>query len=223
MSPPRVPWSQALGIPLNVVMFLLLMVMGWGNVAGFFAHPVRVGVVVIHLAMIPVMTLATSGRSRGLASVPDWKPFFPLLVFHSLFTAYLMPYMDARDLWVLPGGDATRWIGLVLLAIGASLRIVPMLTLGRRFVSTVAIQPGHTLHTSGLYATLRHPSYLGILLMDLGFAGVFRSVVALLLLPLVVWMFKRRMDVEEAFLMEQFGEEYRTYMGRTARLLPGFY
>ena len=218
-----VPWPQLLGIPLNVIMFLFLMVLGWGSVHGFFAHPVRVGVVAVHLAMIPVMTLATSGRSRGVASAPDWKPFFPLLVFHSLFTAYVMPYMDARDLWVLPGGDATRWIGLTLLATGASLRIGPMLTLGRRFVSTVAIQPEHTLHTSGLYATLRHPSYLGILLMDLGFAGVFRSVVALLLLPLVLWMFVRRMDVEEAFLVERFGDPYRTYMGRTARLLPGIY
>ena len=46
-SAPR-SWSwpglrQALGIPLNVALFLLLMVMGWGSAAGFFAHPVRVG------------------------------------------------------------------------------------------------------------------------------------------------------------------------------------
>jgi hypothetical protein len=33
-----------LGIPLNVLLFLLLMVMGWGSWSGFFAHPVRVGV-----------------------------------------------------------------------------------------------------------------------------------------------------------------------------------
>ena len=216
-------WRQLLGIPLNVLLFLLLMVMGWGSWDGFFAHPVRVGVVVLHLLMIPVMTWSTSGRSRGLKSAPDWRPFFPLLVFHSLFTAFLMPYMDARDLWVLPGGDVTRWAGFTVLALGVTLRLGPMLELGRRFVSVVAVQEGHTLHTSGFYAAVRHPSYLGILLMDLGFAGVFRSVVALALMPVVFWMFKRRMDVEEGFMIDHFGAGYRDYMGRTKRILPGAY
>jgi protein-S-isoprenylcysteine O-methyltransferase Ste14 len=79
------------------------------------------------------------------------------------------------------------------------------------------------LHTRGFYTLVRHPSYLGILLMDLGFAGVFRSVVALALMPVVFWMFKRRMDVEEAFMGEQFGAGYRDFMARTARILPGVY
>jgi protein-S-isoprenylcysteine O-methyltransferase Ste14 len=219
----RTSLAQAIGIPLNVLLFLLLMIMGWGSWSGFFADPVRVGVVVLHLVMIPVMTWSTSGRSKGLKHVPDWRPFFPLLVFHSLFTAYVMPYMDARDLWVLPGGDALRWTGFALLTAGVVLRLGPMLELGRRFVSVVAIQPEHTLHTRGFYARVRHPSYLGIVLMDLGFAGVFRSAIALLLLPVVFWMFSRRMDVEEAFLLEQFGAEYRAYMERTRRLLPGVY
>jgi protein-S-isoprenylcysteine O-methyltransferase Ste14 len=218
-----ISWRQAIGIPLNVLLFLLLMVMGWGSWAGFFAHPVRVGVVVLHVIMIPVMTFSTSGRSRGLKHSPDWRPFFPLLVFHSLFTAFVMPYMDARDIAVLPGGDALRWTGFVILTIGVALRLGPMLELGRRFVSVVAVQEGHTLHTSGFYRLVRHPSYLGIILMDLGFAGVFRSMIALALMPVVFWMFKRRMDVEEAFMQEQFGASYRDYMARTARLLPGAY
>ncbi|HET9325681.1 MAG TPA: isoprenylcysteine carboxylmethyltransferase family protein [Candidatus Eisenbacteria bacterium] len=218
-----VSWRQAIGIPLNVFLFLFLMVMGWGSWQGFFSHPVRVGVVILHLLMIPVMTFSTSGRSKGLKHSPDWKPFFPLLVFHSLFTAFLMPYMDARDQWVLPGGDALRWAGFLVLALGVSLRLGPMLELGRRFVSVVALQPDHTVHTGGFYTWVRHPSYLGILLMDLGFAGVFRSAVALALMPVVIWMFKRRMDVEEAFMVDQFGGEYRDYMGRTRRIVPGVY
>ncbi len=221
--PRAVPWKQLVGIPLNVLLFLLLMVMAWGSWRGFFAHPVRVGVVAIHLVMLPVMTLCTSGRSRGVRHAPDWRPFFPLLVGHTLFTAWVMPYMDARDLWVLPGGDALRWAGLVLLAAGAALRLWPMLVLRGRFASVVALQEEHRLETAGIYALSRHPSYTGIMLMDVGFAGVFRSAAALLLLPVVLWMFRRRMDVEEAFLIGEFGEEYRAYMRRTARLVPGIY
>lgn len=219
----HVSWKQAIGIPLNVLLFLFLMTMGWGSVSGFLGHPVRVGVVALHLLMIPIMTLATSGRSRGLKHAPDWRPFFPLLMGHSLFTCLVMPYMDARNLYVLPGGDLTRWIGFALLAAGVMLRLGPMVELGRRFVSVVAVQPDHTLHTNGFYRWVRHPSYLGILLMDLGFAGVFRSSVALVLMPVVFWMFRRRMDVEEGFMVEQFGDPYRTYMGHTARLMPGLY
>ena len=134
-----------------------------------------------------------------------------------------MPYMDARDLGVLPGGDALRWMGLTVLVAGVALRLGPMLELGRRFVSVVAVQPEHTLHTRGFYARIRHPSYLGILLMDVGFVGVFRSTLGLALLPVVFWMFRRRMDVEETFMVEQFGTEYRAYMERTRRILPGVY
>ena len=59
--------------------------------------------------------------------------------------------------------------------------------------------------------------------MDLGFAGIFRSSVAVLLLPIVFYMFKKRMDIEESLLIEEFGEEYREYMKRSARLMPGVY
>jgi len=218
-----IAWKQAIGIPLNVLAFLFLMVLAWGSWSGFFAHPARTGVVVVHLLMLPVMTFCTAGRSRGVRHAPDWKPFFPLLTAHSLFTAWVMPYMDARDIWVLPGGDALRWTGLALLSLGAFLRVLPMLTLGRRFASVAAIQEEHRLHTDGIYALARHPSYLGILLLDLGFACVFRSAVALLLMPVVIWMFVKRMDVEETLLLEQFGDTYRAYMERSARLLPGIY
>ena len=219
----RTSVAQAIGIPLNVLLFLLLMVMAWGSWGGFFSHPVRVSVVALHLIMIPVMTLSTSGRSKGLKHSADWKPFFPLLMFHSLFTAWVMPYKDARSIAVLPGGDVTRWAGLVVLTAGVALRLGPMLELGKRFVSVVALQPGHSLHTGGFYERVRHPSYLGILLMDLGFAGVFRSALALALMPVVFWMFRRRMDVEEAFMVEQFGIEYREYMEHTKRIIPGVY
>jgi hypothetical protein len=53
MSTSRVPpWRQLVGIPLNVLFFLLLMVLAWGSWPGFVASPVRVGVIVLHLLMI---------------------------------------------------------------------------------------------------------------------------------------------------------------------------
>jgi len=220
---PKIPMRQWVGIPLTVGTFILLMAMGWGDLSGFFAHPARVGLVLMLIVAAPVMTACTGGRDRGVGHQRDDWWFFPALVFHSLFTCLAMPYMDARELWTLPGGDITRWIGFALFAAGVLLRLAAMLALGRRFVSVIAVQADHTLYTGGLYSAIRHPSYMGIFLMDLGFAGVFRSAPALALMPLVFVMFARRMDAEERFLTERFGEEYRTYQSRSARLWPGVY
>ncbi len=219
----KLPVRQLVGIPLTVGSFILLMAMGWGDLAGFFAHPARAGLVVLLIIATPVMTACTSGRDRGVGSKRDVWWFFPALVFHSLFTCLVMPYMDVRNLWTLPGGDITRWVGLALFAAGVFLRLGAMLALGRRFASVIAVQEGHTLYTGGLYSAIRHPSYLGILFMDLGFAGVFRSALALALMPLVFVMFARRMDVEERFLVDRFGDEYEGYRTRSARLWPGVY
>jgi protein-S-isoprenylcysteine O-methyltransferase Ste14 len=214
------PIRQLVGIPLTVATFLLLMFMGWGSVSGFLAHPVRVLTAALFVAATPVMAVCTSGRSRGVGHEPDVPWFFPALVFHSLFTCLAMPWMDARDVWTLPGGDAVRWSGLALFAAGIGLRAAAMLALGRRFASVVALQPDHALRTDGLYGVVRHPSYLGIFLMDLGLAGVFRSALALAVLPLVFAMFAHRMRIEECFMAERFGDTYRAYAARVPALWP---
>ena len=48
------------------------------------------------------------------------------------------------------------------------MRIWPIFVLGRRFSGLVAIQPGHELVTDGIYGVIRHPSYLGLIVMTLG-------------------------------------------------------
>src|SRR5262245_65071541 len=50
-----------------------------------------------------------------------------------------------------------------------------MRSLWHRISALFAIQPGHTFVTSGLYAVVRHPSYLGGLIALVGWAVVFRS------------------------------------------------
>jgi protein-S-isoprenylcysteine O-methyltransferase Ste14 len=95
--------------------------------------------------------------------------------------------------------------------------------LGRRFSGLVAIQPGHTLVTSGVYAVIRHPSYLGLLVNSLGWALAFRSAVGVLLTTLMIPPVVARIRAEEALLRAQFGDEYVAYCGRTSRLIPGLY
>jgi len=85
-------------------------------------------------------------------------------------------------------GDAVRWIGVVLNALGGALRIYPVFVLGRRFSGLVAIQPGHTLVTDDIYGVLRHPSYLGLILNALGWVLVFRSGVGEVHCSAAIWI-----------------------------------
>ena len=98
-----------------------------------------------------------------------------------------------------------------------------MFVLGRRFSGLVAIQPGHTLVTSGVYGIIRHPSYLGLLVGSLGWALAFRSGVGVLLTALTIPPLVARIRAEERLLHTQFGDEYDAYRSRTSRLLPGIY
>jgi protein-S-isoprenylcysteine O-methyltransferase Ste14 len=60
----------------------------------------------------------------------------------------------------------------------------------------VAIQPGHTLVTTGIYRIIRHPSYLGLLVDSLGWALVFRSGVGMLLTALLIPLLLARIRAE---------------------------
>ena len=103
------------------------------------------------------------------------------------------------------------------------MRLWPVFVLGRRFSGLVAIQPGHTLMTSGMYRAIRNPSYLGLLVLSSGWALAFRSVVGVLLVALMIPPLIARIHSEEALLRAQFGEEYAAYCARTWRLIPGLY
>ena len=128
----------------------------------------------------------------------------------------------AKELWTIDG-DTIRWLGVALFAAGGALRIWPVFVLGNRFSGLVAIQPGHTLVTSGIYGVIRHPSYLGLLINSLGWSLAFRSGVGVLLTVLLIPPLLARIDAEENLLYSQFGDNYNAYRSHTWRLIPGIY
>jgi protein-S-isoprenylcysteine O-methyltransferase Ste14 len=139
-----------------------------------------------------------------------------------LVYAWMVPYLDHRDVWVVDG-DAARWLGVAVLAVGGVLRVWPMFVLGRFFSGLVAIQPHHELVTHGPYRFVRHPSYLGMLLGFAGWALVFRSALGLAVVPFAVWFVLQRIAAEEHWLISHFGAAYEEYRSRTACLVPGLY
>jgi protein-S-isoprenylcysteine O-methyltransferase Ste14 len=77
---------------------------------------------------------------------------------------------------------------------------------------------------AGPYSLLRHPGYLGNILMWLGAAlatGNWITLDLAVLTMLTAYLY--RIHSEEAMLRTAFGEEFENYQARTWRLIPRFY
>lgn len=117
-----------------------------------------------------------------------------------------------------------RYVVVSLMALGLAIRWTAILTLGRSFSVNVAIHATQTLHRTGLFRYMRHPSYTGMLLMFLALGLDTRNWIGLaviVVLPIAALLY--RMHVEEAALTGAFGSEYVEYSKTTKRLIPGLY
>ena len=115
-----------------------------------------------------------------------------------------------------------RAAGLIVMWLGLAIRVWAVAALGRAFRTTVEVDPGQAIVSSGPYRWVRHPSYTGLLLIVAGFGlavGNWLALAACLALPLPAVL--RRIHVEEAELTRVLGEPYRAYRRRTKRLIPG--
>ena len=202
--------------------YLGLAILGWGGLATFFAHPSRIALTIVLFALSGAALFSGGNLSPGEHEDRANRWVIAAFGLIGLLAAYLPAYTERKEFWTLDG-DAVRWLGVALFAAGGALRIWPVFVLGRRFSGLVAIQPGHTLVTSGVYGIIRHPSYLGLLLNSLGWALAFRSAVGVLLVACLIPPLVARIRAEEALLRSEFGAEYDTYRGRTWRLVPGLY
>jgi protein-S-isoprenylcysteine O-methyltransferase Ste14 len=205
-----------------VLAYLGLAILGRGGFAAFFSHPALVALTVATFALAGVALLSQGNLSAGEREDRANRWVITAFGLIGLLNAYLPAYTDRIGFWTLDG-DSTRWFGVALFVAGGALRISPVFVLGSRFSGLVAIQPGHTLVTDGVYAVIRHPSYLGLLVNSLGWALAFRSGVGVLLTVLLLPPLLARIRAEEALLRSQFGSEYDTYCRRTSRLIPGVY
>ncbi|WP_066734623.1 isoprenylcysteine carboxylmethyltransferase family protein [Cupriavidus sp. D384] len=200
--------------------YLALPIAGWGGVGAYFANPARTAAAIATMGMAVIAIFSGGNLSTGERE--DRGNRWVLIAFGvlGLLAGYVPALTDRLNFWTI-GDEAVRWIGLALFVIGGTLRLWPVFVLGNRFSGLVAIQPGHTLVTTGIYGVIRNPSYLGFVVSSLGWVLVFRSVLGVLLTVLMLWPLVARIRAEETLLHEQFGDEYARYCARTWRMLPG--
>jgi protein-S-isoprenylcysteine O-methyltransferase Ste14 len=199
-----------------------LVILIEGGFDAFFSHPPLVALAVLLVILLIVSLFSPANLSSGEREDRANRWVFVAFGLLAVLLAVAPAYTDRIGFWTIDG-DATRWAGVALVAIGFALRLWPVFVLGHRFSGLVAIQPGHQLVTNGIYTIIRNPSYLGLLIGAVGWALAFRSAVGIILALLNLVPLVARMNSEEALLRSQFGTEYEAYYRRTWRLIPWLY
>jgi protein-S-isoprenylcysteine O-methyltransferase Ste14 len=136
--------------------------------------------------------------------------------------AWLPVIFDFGRLVIL-GGWLT-WMGVAIMISGVIFRQYAISTLGKFFTSTIQIKKDHELIQTGPYRYIRHPSYLGILIISLGLGIAMANWISLILcivLPTIGLM--QRVQFEEKELELHFGKQYQDYRKNTWRVIPHIY
>lgn len=121
-------------------------------------------------------------------------------------------------LW--PGTPAVLWAGVALTALGVGISISARFTLGANWSGVVTLKQGHELIRKGLYRSIRHPIYTGILIACVGtqlIHGHLRGWVGFLVVAATFYFKARR---EERFLKQEFGAGFEEHVRQTGMFLP---
>ena len=168
-------------------------------------------------------------RSRKTAVVQSRQNLLEwLLLSAAALGLFIIPLVYVVTGWPLSadrlGAPGLAWLGVAVLVAALWLFRRSHADLGQGWSASLKLRESHKLVTAGIYRQIRHPMYLSFLLLGLAqllllpnwFAGSVGLIAAFL-------MFALRVRREEAMMLDRFGAEYRDYMARSKRLIPGVY
>lgn len=193
----------------------------FGNMEMFYSLQIRILFTVGILALIfqpdyHIIKDKSKSKDKGTEIQIIW----------SVYIAQLLAVIEAAY-FRFP--ESVKWdtfttVSLVVMILGLALRTWAVYTLGSYFTMHLSIQKEHKIIRSGPYKYLRHPSYAGAFLTYVGIPVFlhtwFALIAAAVILP-VAWL--RRIHYEEKLLIEEFGEEYKSYCRAVKRVIPGLW
>ncbi len=209
--------AQGIFFALSVVLIVLV-----GGLE-FLQRPVGVAFLVLWTSL----AIATAAlRQPGTPSAYDRGQIaYRAVLGVTGFLAFLVvgPWEYTHLSGPIPRDGVLAWAGISLFAVGLGINTWAMATLRGLYTVRLSVQEGHRLVTDGPYRLVRHPGYFGFLLILPGMGLALGSLAILAFVPpIAAWLVVRIRD-EEAMLVTRFGEAYRSYQGRTKRLIPFLY
>jgi len=175
------------------------------------------------LAFAGPMFLGVSGRRGGPETQArqagsDRAPLVANLAAFGLFFPSLVIFSDSSEAsTALP----LALSGCLLALTGAALVLRARAELGAAWSLVPKADQSTGLVATGPYRLVRHPIYLGLILIAMGEALAFGSWPAFfIVLSAIVPTFAWRARAEEKLLSRTFGERYEVYRQRTKMIIP---
>ncbi|HLC03677.1 MAG TPA: protein-S-isoprenylcysteine O-methyltransferase [Anaerolineales bacterium] len=159
----------------------------------------------------PIATKRTQPIDLGLLA----------LIGLGMLTPLMYVFMDRLDFadYTLP--EWIGWLGVMLFGVAIWLLWRSHADLGRNWTPTPGLRDEHTLITTGVYRSIRHPMYAAQLLWGVAQAMMLHNWIAgLSLIVSLVPQYLLRVGQEEEMMLEEFGQTYREYTERTDRIIP---
>jgi protein-S-isoprenylcysteine O-methyltransferase Ste14 len=176
------------------------------------------------VALFFLISIAYRGVRRDVSIIRGPRMDFFLFILVNL-TFMVLPFAHSLtsifyDLdYSLP--DLIGILGIVGLMTAVLIRAKAHRDLGKSFTIAPGTRKERDLVTSGIYARVRHPMYLSMLVWGFSAPLVLQNyLVGLAPLASIGAFLLVRLPLEERILLEEFGERYRLYMARTGRLFP---
>jgi protein-S-isoprenylcysteine O-methyltransferase Ste14 len=142
--------------------------------------------------------------------------FFLLIAWLMLY-AINPPWMGVLS---VPFPGWLRWAGFAVGLASLTLWTWTQAALGKEWSPQLQLRGEHHLVTTGPYARVRHPLYTAMFGWGVSVALVTANWVFVVVAVAVIVGMMARVPREERMMLEEFGEEYRSYMQRTGRFFP---
>jgi protein-S-isoprenylcysteine O-methyltransferase len=112
------------------------------------------------------------------------------------------------------------WIGIGIGVVGLAIHVWSMRVLGRDYTRSLRTRDAQTVIDRGPYRVVRHPGYLGSILVWVGSRLAVNWLVAAATALMLLLVYAYRINAEEQMLVDHFGDAYQTYRSHTWRLVP---
>ena len=172
----------------------------------------------------------------------DWRSFGAFSAF--LVALFTEMYGFPLTIYLLSGWLANRYPGIALLSHNNGhlwetllgwqgdphlnpLHLLSNLVIAAGFILLAAAwdvlykaQSTNRIATTGPYARIRHPQYVGFILIMVGFLLQWPTLITLIMFPILVTMYVRLAKREEREALAQFGEAYTRYAAQVPAFWP---
>ena len=192
--------------------------MGWALSAIYILWTVSTAVLIL-----PINPAMLAERARPHVDKRKWDTVLLGMMGLMMVVEYVIASLDVRLGWSPQLPLTLQVIGLVAAIVGNDILLVWSMASNAFFVATVRIQTDrqHTVVSSGPYRYVRHPGYLGSLLLHLGVPFMLNSLWAIIPAAVVALVVIVRTMLEDKTLNAEL-PGYKEYSERVHyRLFPG--